>query len=240
MPAMLDGKGHVVMPDYVQVYYKREPDSSPSCDPNSSTYKGICVGIPNGLRFISGFQMSTMTQGPKVGEFHCGSNVWKADVHGMTKANNTTCPVGTKLEMLIQSSTCWNGQLDSPDHMSHVVSLIRNTATGAYKCPSGYPYYMPQFTIGAFFTVGAGDDASLWSLSSDMPGMPKGSTLHFDYFEAWDTLVKDMWVSNCVGKKLNCSGGALGNGKALRGASQPKYGWNISSRLVPISPRAAP
>ena len=28
MPAMLDGKGHVVVPDYVQVYYKREPDNS--------------------------------------------------------------------------------------------------------------------------------------------------------------------------------------------------------------------
>jgi hypothetical protein len=99
---------------------------------------------------------------------------------------------------------------------------------------------MPQFTIGAFFTVGTGDNVSLWSLSSDMSGMKRGSTLHFDYFEAWDSLVKDMWVSNCIGKKLNCSGGNLGNAKALRGASQPKYGWAITNRLVSMAPRAAP
>ena len=87
----------------------------------------------------------------------------------------------------------------------------------------------------------AGDDPSLWRLSSDEhSNLPRGATLHFDYFEAWDTLVKDMWVDNCLGKKLNCSGGDLGNGKQLRGASQPKYGWTSPSRLVPIAARAAP
>jgi hypothetical protein len=235
MPAMLDGKGHVVVPDYVQVYYKREPDNSPTCDPNSTTKAGICIGIPNGLRFISGFKMSTMTQGPKIGEFHCGSNVWKANVDGLTKANNTTCPAGTKVEMLIQSANCWNGQLDSSDHMSHVAPPVRNAATGyVWKCPSGYPYLMPVFTIGAFYTVLPGDDVSLWSLSSDMAGMKRGSTLHFDYFEAWDSNVKAMWVQNCIGKKLNCSAGNLGNGKALKGASQPAYGWFNPNPRIPI------
>jgi hypothetical protein len=34
--------------------------------------------------------------------------------------------------------------------------------------------------------VKAGDNLSLWSLSSDAmyPSLPKGSTGHFDYFEA--------------------------------------------------------
>jgi len=235
MPAMLDGKGHVVVPDYVQVYYKREPANHRNCDPASPTFKGTCIGIPNGLKFISGFKMSTMKQGPKIGEFHCGSKVWKANVDGLTKADNTTCPVGKRLEMLIQSSTCWNGQLDSADHMSHVVSAVRNASTGnVYKCPKSHPYYMPQFTIGAFYTVKEGDDVSLWSLSSDMPGMYRGQSVHFDYFEGWDAAVKDMWVDNCIGKRLNCSGGDLGNGKQLKGASQPNYGWNNPNPRVPI------
>jgi hypothetical protein len=52
--------------------------------------------------------------------------------------------------------------------------------------------------------------------------------------------VKDMWVDNSVGRKLNCSGGDLGNGKQLRGASQPEYGWSNPTRLVPVAARAAP
>jgi hypothetical protein len=43
-----------------------------------------------------------------------------------------------------------------------------------------------------------------------------------------------MWTDNCIDKMLNCSGGDLGNGKQLAGASQPAYGWNIPQRLVPI------
>ena len=66
------------------------------------------------------------------------------------------------------------------------------------------------------------------------PDLPKGTTLHFDYFEAWDSGVKAMWMANCIGKKLNCSGGDLGNGKQLKGASQPAYGWKNPNPRVPV------
>ena len=66
------------------------------------------------------------------------------------------------------------------------------------------------------------------------PGLKRGATLHFDYFEAWDAGVKSMWMNGCIGKKLNCSAGNLGNGKALRGASQPTYGWTNPNPRVPI------
>ena len=225
MPAMLDGKGHVVMPDYVSVYYKREPLYSSACTDN------ICVGIPNGLKYIQGFDMANGSPGPRPGNFLCGSTVMPNLANA--RAN---CNVGQKIAMRIQSLECWNGQLDSPDHRSHFANM------GATKCPSTHPYLVPQFTIAAFYTIGSGDDVGQWSLSSDsmFPNLPKGATLHFDYFEAWDVLVKDMWVNNCVGKLLNCSGGDLGNGKQLIGASQPKYGWSNPARLVPVAARAAP
>lgn len=235
MPALFDGKGHVVVPDYVQVYYKREPLNSSACDPKSTTRAGICVPIPNGLRFISGYKMTTMTQGPMVGQLRCGNTVWKANVEGLTKATNTTCPIGTKLELSIQSAKCWNGQLDSADHMSHLSPQVSNASTGwKKKCPSTHPYLLPQFTISSFYTIRTGDDVSLWTLSSDMKGMPRGSSLHFDYFEAWDNSVKSMWMDNCIGKKLNCSGGDLGNGKQLRGAAHPVYGWTNPNPRVAI------
>jgi hypothetical protein len=231
MPAMFDGKGNVVLPDYVQVYYKREPLNSPTCDPRSKTRAGICISIPNGVKFIQGFNMANGTN-PKPGDFVCGGAVMR----NLTPAK-TTCRAGQKLEMRIQSMKCWNGQLDTADHRSHFSEQAFGASTGWVKrCPSSHPYLVPQFTISAFYTIRTGDDLSLWSLSSDAmyPNLPRGATLHFDYFEAWDVGVKDMWVQNCIGRKLNCSGGDLGNGKQLRGASQPKYGWSNPNPRVPI------
>jgi hypothetical protein len=234
MPAMLDGKGHVVQPDYVSVYYKREPLNSPACAPGAN----ICVGIPNGVKFIQGFDMASGSRGPQPGDFVCGGII----MPNLAQAR-TNCKVGQQLEMRIQSLKCWNGALDSPDHRSHFAPMVNNATTNwTNRCPSSHPYLTPQFTIGVFYKIAAGDDVGLWSLSSDSmyPNLPKGSTIHFDYFEAWDVLVKDMWVDNCIGKKLNCSGGDLGNGKQLKGASQPKYGWSNPTRLVAVAARSAP
>ena len=237
MPAMLDGKGHVVVPDYVQVYYKREPDNSPACDPGSPKRYGICIGIPNGIKFISGFDMAAGKAGQSHGSFKCiaanGRAPLTRDQPNMVGLE-AKCVAGGFLEMTMHSGRCWNGRLDSPDHRSHVVKLLRNA--GIKCCPKTHPYYMPQFTISSFYRIQAGDDLRLWSLSSDAmyPNLPKGSTSHFDYFEAWDNSVKDMWIDNCIGRKLNCSGGDLGNGKQLKGAAKPKYGWKNPDRLVPI------
>ena len=222
MPAMLDGKGYVVKPDYVQVYYKRSPDG-PDCDPSAGGARS--VGIPNGLRFIAGFNMTNGSRGVQPGNFHCGSAVFP----NLTQAK-AYCPAGSKLGMTVASLKCWNGELDSADHRSHLSGMMYGV------CPSSHPYLLPQFTITAFYTILPGDDLSLWSLSSDemFPDLPKGTTLHFDYFEAWDSGVKAMWMANCIGKKLNCSGGDLGNGKQLKGASQPAYGWKNPNPRVPV------
>ena len=64
-PAMLDGVGHVVKPDYVKLYYKEVPSSSADCQPAiNPNARGLCVGMPNGIRFIWGYNMKTGTSGP--------------------------------------------------------------------------------------------------------------------------------------------------------------------------------
>jgi hypothetical protein len=237
IPAMLDGKGHVVMPDYVSVYYKREPLDSPACDPTSPNRHGVCIGIPNGLKFISGFDMSSGKSGQIRAKFKCvdpnGRTVIAREQLNMAGLKSK-CVTNGFLAMAIRSGHCWNGQLDSADHRSHVVGLGGNG--GARFCPRSHPYYMPQFTISTFYHIREGDDLNLWSLSSDAmyPKLPKGSTSHFDYFEGWDETVKDMWIDHCIGRMLNCSGGDLGNGQQLKGAAKPKYGWTNPERLVPI------
>ena len=155
---------------------------------------------------------------------------------------------GDRLNYPIRMKAYWDGIADALGvndrrflPVYHFAEPVSNASTGwVKKCPSTHPYLIPQFTIGAFYSIGSGDDVSLWKLSSDMPGMYRGQSVHFDYLEAWDTLVKDMWEDNCIGKKLNCSGGDLGNGKQLVGADHPKYGWTNPNRLVAIAARAAP
>jgi len=238
IPAMLDGKGHVVQPDYVQVYYKREPTGPGTpCDPQNPRNHGICVGIPNGLKFIFGFDMLGGDPRTQAGNYKCtGAGAKPVTVRNLEEVKNY-CTVGSHLVATIHTPKCWDGKnLDSPNHRSHLSDVRRNRNTGIIKCPKTHPYYMPQFTLGVFYRVGEGDDVGLWQLSSDhmYPNMPKGSTLHADYFEAWDNGVKDMWIENCIGRKLNCSGGDLGNGQQLKGAAKPKYGWVNPDRLVPI------
>src|SRR4051795_13080583 len=65
MPAMLDGRGNVVRPDYVQIYYKRRPSTDPIVsDPANPQYEGKAAALPNGLRFIFGFNMLNPADSP--------------------------------------------------------------------------------------------------------------------------------------------------------------------------------
>src|SRR5438874_13513730 len=60
MPAMLDGSGPVVKPAFVSIYYKRRPASDPKCRGfRALGGVGTCVGVPNGLKFIFGYDMLT-------------------------------------------------------------------------------------------------------------------------------------------------------------------------------------
>ena len=59
MPAMLDGSGNVVKPEFVSIYYKRRPADDPKCSLSSGDHRaeGNCVPIPNGIKFIFGYDM---------------------------------------------------------------------------------------------------------------------------------------------------------------------------------------
>ena len=78
-----------------------------------------------------------------------------------------------------------------------------------------------------YATISGGTKRSRLRLSSDhmKTGAKPGETLHSDYMEQWVGSVKRMWLDNCINKGLDCSGGDLGNGFQLIGASQPSYGW---------------
>lgn len=234
MPAVLIDN-MVWQPDYVQVYYKSIPLGSGMC----GKYPERCVAIPDGLKFIFGYDMVNNKAATYPGHFQCEG------AGSITKPTNTIpeqvglCKPGAKFQVVIDTPKCWDGKnLDTPDHRSHLNENMVWDADGVTRvCPQSHPYLIPQFTLGAHYTYNGQDLSRVRLASDDMhPELPHGATFHADYFEAWIPEVKKMWQDNCINKMLNCSGGDLGNGKQQVGASQPKYGWANPNPMVPIPP----
>ena len=235
MPAMMNGKGQVVRPDYISIYYKRRPASDPKCTPGNPGAIGQCVDLPRGLRFVFGYDMVSGTSPTGAAYFNCdGAGAVSGHFANIIEAAKG-CPAGAKLGAIIMAPSCWDGKnLDSPNHRDHVAYASDG---GFGVCPASHPKAIPTFTMGVWYTV---DDSlnrsggASWHLSSDvMPGMPMmtpGSTFHADWFGAWDDNVMRMWTDNCINKLLNCSGGDLGNGKQLKMFSG--FTWNANPRLV--------
>lgn len=239
MPAMLDGKGNVIRPNYVTVYYKRFPKDSPEC--TKGAFSKGCVAIPNGLRMIAGRDMLNL-RAPSTGGFHFSCTKASGETAGTGSYKTiagalAVCTPGWQLTLSLDFPSCWDGMhIDSPDHRSHIG--YARYVPGGQACPKSHPYFMPSFKLSASYSVLEGDDVQLWRLSSDAmaPNDPPGSTLHGDYFEGWDPATKEEWTDNCIDKLLSCQGGNLGDGFILNGAQVPPWGWKTApDRLVPIA-----
>jgi hypothetical protein len=240
MPAMITADDQVVRPEYVSIYYKRYPASSPWCQQVATR----CLPLPNGLRFVFGYDMK------RIGEAQSENLTfqWKCITPQNTLLGNVAhrfdqliCPAGNTLMVTLAAPDCWDGiNLDSPTHRSHIVPQKRGSQSGQYTCPAGYPNLVPTFTIGAAYKVVQGDDIARWHLSSDrMPGMPSiapGGSFHADWFGAWDDETLRTWTSNCIDRKLNCSDGVLGDGTIMRRPAN--FSLTANPRLVAIPPRA--
>ncbi|MFD1788393.1 DUF1996 domain-containing protein [Sphingomonas floccifaciens] len=231
MPAMLNGMGQVVRPDYVSIYYKRLPESDPACRRQGRA----CVPLPRGLRFIFGHDMLDMRNAPT------GNAYWNCQGAGATPGHYPSlaearrhCAAGSQIGAIIVAPDCWDGaNLDSPDHRSHI-SYAGYGDTGVLRCPASHPFVIPQFTLGAWYT----SDASLpkWHLSSDrMPGMAPmedGTSLHSDWWGAWDDETMATWTAHCINRKLNCSDGVLGDGTGMKRPAG--FGYTATPRLVRV------
>ena len=226
-PAMLNGKGGVVRPDYYAIYYKRYPADSPKCKEQGKE----CRAIPRGLRYVFGYDMAKPKEWAS-GYFNCDGPGAEPGHYDDIPTAMSHCPIGARMGAVISAPDCWNGKdLDSPNHRDHMAYASWGN-NGVYRCPATHPYVIPAFTIGAWYAVDA--DKATWRLSSDdmMPGLVSGTTLHADWFGAWDDTVLDMWTNGCINKQLNCSGGDLGNGKQLK--MFDGFKWVAEPHVVPV------
>jgi hypothetical protein len=236
MPAMLDGKGSVVRPDYVSIYYKRLPKNSPEC---LAMARNGCTALPRGLRMIFGYDMITKRANEGGGYFNCDGPGAKSGHFATITEAAEGCPAGARLGAVITAPNCWDGKrLDSPNHRDHMANASYGS-WGYLRCPSTHPFVLPAFTMGAWYSVDQSGAKSWYLASDEMPGMkraPAGSTFHADWFGAWDDDTLAVWTANCIDKLLNCSGGDLGNGQQLR-QSGSGFQWYTKTRLVPVPQR---
>ena len=188
-PAVLDGKGNIVVPDRIILYYKTK-------DP--STVKGM----PQGLKMIAGNpRNASFTANNKLG-WSCGPSGTSYNRSSSIPNNCGSDPVN----FYVQFPICWDGKnLDSADHISHMLYINDHQS-----CPGSHPVRLPQITILMYYPPG---NTSGWHLSSDKAGSPPGGTLHADWFGGWNDAAMDLWIQGCMVRSRNCSFGQTGTPK---------------------------
>jgi hypothetical protein len=233
MPALLNGRGQIVQPDYLLLYYKRRPISDPRCQGFNDAVKaqGKCVPLPNGLRMIAGYDFSNPKRSSGL-HFKCSGGPdtgLKRDLEAL----QASCPVNKHFVATIVFPDCWDGRnLDSADHRSHMAYPTYGSR-GWLKCPATHPYVIPRLEQKYAYSQAPGERYS-YSSDAAVPGAKPGTTGHGDFFEAWDPIAKQMFEDHCLNQRLNCSGGDLGNGWQIKGGDKPRYGWKNPNRLVDL------
>jgi len=118
----------------------------------------------------------------------------------VTPSPPTRCSSGT-LVVSIRFPDCLaedeTGQLliDSADHRSHMAYAV-NQPDGTKQCPSTHPNPIATLTMEVKFNIGT--TSGTVKLSSDPQGAPPGSTMHADFFNAWDQQKLTALVESCI------------------------------------------
>jgi hypothetical protein len=195
VPTVYDASGKIVKPMFNRIYYKSgysglEPDD-------------IVRSFPQGLKILAGNGKATAPAYDQRVFWSCWSEASRTHIVGRTKWIPTNCPQGTQLKAEIEFGQCWNGQLDSPDHKSHIV----RASFGPVECPATHPYGLPEITYNIHWYIGTANTAG-WRLSSDMYPItattPGGYSLHADFFSAWDKTTMDTILANCIRTPGDC------------------------------------
>jgi hypothetical protein len=241
-PSIFDGLGNIKKPDHNLVYYKQAPSTSALNGFPDATHIGIIVNYPNGLRWIQGYNMATGEHAPMTDAEGNGFNYQcytgfgaisgsVAGTYGSFEALRLAgCPVGAFAHISMPGPQCWDGEnLDSPDHRTHVSSVYDGAVaipvgegTGTWsRCPTTHPYMIPGFSVQILVKLDASFAAGKWRLASDEQMVEEtdyGTTLHLDYWEAWDTTIRTRWYDNCLTEHRSCNRGELGDTTQMKNA----------------------
>lgn len=207
-PVVIDTRtGRAVPSTGNEVYYKLGYNLPP----------GTKVHAPAlGMRMLAGSAMNDKPSGPF--KFTCiGNDATTGASINISDKHIPNCPAGTTLWASIMFPQCWNGELDAPDHKSHVSYPVANPL-GGRMCPVTHPMAIPEITFNWQYRVTEANETTHWRLSSQMYGneLPAGYDMHGDWVNGWDPEVMQRFVTHCLNTPAkNCHNDLLGDGGTL-------------------------
>lgn len=210
MPALFDGSGNVLPPDFSLWYYK----AGYQVNTNNA------VVPPTDLKIIVG-KASATAANPQNNR-HLAWNC-TGDYRNDTPYIPTNCVPGSILGLHMNYPACWNGRdLDSPDHISHMAY-----GNGQSGCPASHPVQIPEITLNIEWKVGNSGTAG-WKLSSDMYDVttqtPGGHSIHSDWIMGWNPDIMQRVLDHCNNIEADCVVDNLGDGDGLSTRHQnPMY-----------------
>lgn len=228
--AMLDMMGNLIKSESITIYYKGAPRTDANGDgvPGDENGTPQTTTFPDRLKLVFGgspaepigkgtWQCLVRDRRPGSTNLNVRS-VGKAGAKNLAEALTPEClnhpgseidparpsydPFLTEKSVSVQVALppCWNGELDSPDHRSHVTGKISNATTNWKSvCPSTHPYELAHLLINPSWRVWGTEDVSKWRLASDVAGYPAGHSAHMDWFGAWSRKIRDDFHKFCIG-----------------------------------------
>ncbi len=216
-PALLDGKGNIVVPDTIILYYKsKQPQNAQR--------------MPQGLQMLAGNLTGRDFTADQALHWSCGGSGSSYNI-----GNRIPNCGGDTINATIMFPNCWDGRnLSSPDHVSHMTRVPEER-----NCPASHPVRLPQISILLYFP-GTSSVAG-WHLSSDAErgaGTGPGASLHADWWGGWNDRAMDLWTDGCIRRARNCSFGQTGTSNQL---AQLGPGNNYKgNNFLPLPPGSYP
>ncbi len=208
VPAVFDASGNARIPSRIEVYYKSHDRSFDHV-----------AQPPAGLGMVAG----TASTNPHI-EWACqetgaqGQNLNRP----VQQRQNTIprCSGSATLLAHIKFPQCLSGSVGPRSH--NVTAQLSYPTRGYFtdSCPAGSQY----ITAIEYFIAWAPDNhdgnTDQWWLSSDVrpdngARVANGSTLHGDWFGAWNPNLMNQIHNNCVGRLAECSWDLVENNRRL-------------------------
>jgi Domain of unknown function (DUF1996) len=102
-----------------------------------------------------------------------------------------------KLVVRIVFPDCSDGNIDSATHRSHM-TYAEPQSDGTMQCPPSHPKPVPALTMNVRFPIPT--TSGTLTLSSDHldQGDSPGSTIHADFYNAWDQVELSRLIDTCI------------------------------------------
>ncbi|MFK7890189.1 MAG: DUF1996 domain-containing protein [Granulosicoccus sp.] len=197
-PALFNDQDEVVLPESIFVYYK-------SFSHTAGFDRNTIMPIPDGLQMLANQQVPN-------------SGPWNFRVDPDLINGNQHIRLSIAFPMCLQIDGNGLPTLSAEDNVSHLSYSVASRETSS-DCPASHPYRIPQLIYTISYDVPFN---SQWYLASDHHAQVQGSSLHADYFAAWDEQTMDRIVLCNRESKGSCEFAGQENGQRVLRTQLPE------------------